>query len=82
MDKEAELIGTNDNDGSPAESSPPVPYRIICNSEYFIVLNPVQKKRPKETVRFDEGHKERGPVMLRGERREKSVLSSYQPSTE
>lgn len=52
MDKEAELIGTNDNDGSPAESSPPVPYRIICNSEYFIVLNPVQRK----TVRKDQGH--------------------------
>ena len=58
MDKEAELIGTNDNDGSPAESSPPVPYRILCNSEHFIVLNPVQRKRPKETVRVDDGHDE------------------------
>ncbi len=62
MGKEAELLGTNGNDGSPAESGPPVPYRIICNSEYFIVLNPVQRKRPKETVRVDEGHdKTAGP---------------------
>lgn len=58
MDKEAELLGANANDGSLAESSPPVPYRIICNSEHFIVLNPVQRKRPKETVRVDEGHEE------------------------
>ena len=72
MGKEAELLGMNGeaigNDGSPAESSPPVPYRIICNSEHFIVLNPVQRKRPKETVRVDERHEERGPVLLRGER--------------
>ena len=72
MDKEAELLWVNGeaigSDGSPAESGPPVPYRIICNSEHFIVLNPVQRKRPKETVRVDERHEERGPVLLRGER--------------
>ena len=60
MGKEAELLGMNGNDDSPAESSPPIPYRIICNSEYFIVLNPVQRKRPKETVWVDEGHDETG----------------------
>jgi hypothetical protein len=58
MSKEAELLGANGNDGSPAESSPPVPYRIICNSEHFIVLNPVQRKRPKEDFRVDEEHEE------------------------
>ena len=55
MSKEAELLGvkseTNGNDGKVAESRSLPPYRIICNSEHFIVLNPVQRKRPKETVR-------------------------------
>ena len=58
MDKETGLLGAKDNDGSPAESSPPVPYRIICNSEHFIVLNPVQRKRPKEDFQVDEEHEE------------------------
>ena len=58
MDKEEELLGTNANDGRPAGASPPVPYRIICNSEHFIVLNPVQRKRPKEDFRADQGQED------------------------
>ena len=58
MSKEAELLGSNTNDARSTGSCPPVPYRIICNSEHFIVLNPVQRKRPKEDFRVDEEHEE------------------------
>ena len=56
MSKEAELLGLNANNSMSTGSCPPVPYRIICNSEHFIVLNPVQWKRPKEDFRVDEEH--------------------------
>ena len=58
MGKEVELLGVSVNDGSPAESGPPVPYRIICNSEHFIVLNPVQRKKPNPPYRPDEPHED------------------------
>ena len=62
MGKKAGVLGleeeTNDKEDEAVESQPVPPYRIICNSEHFIVLNPVQRKRPKETVRIDEEHKE------------------------
>ena len=32
----------------PADPSPELTYRIICNSEYFIVLNPVQRRPIKK----------------------------------
>ena len=67
MDKNEEILGTNDekngNNEEQAESSSMPPYRIICNSEHFIVLNPAQKK-PRKDV--DKGRKERGTVMIKG----------------
>lgn len=57
----------NGNDTELTESSPMPPYRILCNSEHFIVINPAQKK-PRKNV--DNGHKKRGPVMIRGNERQ------------
>jgi hypothetical protein len=55
MNKKTKLLGenkeANDNDDGPVESRSMPPYRIICNSEHFIVLNPVQRK----TVKKDKG---------------------------
>ena len=59
MVKEAEVLEVKDeangNDGEVVESQPVTPYRIICNSEHFIVLNPVQRKTvKKERVRVND----------------------------
>ena len=66
-DKIDKVLGANNEmNGNETEltgSIPMPPYRILCNSEHFIVLNPTQKK-PRKNV--DNGHKERGPVILKG----------------
>lgn len=50
MGKTAKLSGQAD-----AEPTAP-PYRIICNSEHFIVLNPVRRTKPNPPNRPDEPH--------------------------
>lgn len=54
MSKQAELsetdkCETNGREGDLTEIRQMPPYRIICNSEHFIVLNPVRRSKPKET---------------------------------
>ena len=52
MDKPAKFSGQNET-----EPTAP-PYRIICNSEHFIVLNPVRRTKPKPPYRPDEPHED------------------------
>ena len=54
MGNSAKLSGQVD-----AEQTAP-PYRIICNSEHFIVLNPVRRTKPNPPCRPDEPHE--GPA--------------------
>ena len=50
MDKPAKLFGQT--------AGPTPPYRIICNSEHFIVLNPVRRTKPKPHYRPDTPHED------------------------
>lgn len=52
MDKSVKL---SDQNGT--EPTAP-PYRIICNSELFIVLNPVRRTKPNPPCRHDEPHED------------------------
>ncbi len=66
MDKSAKLSGQNgpkptsrphpQPEPAQPESLSTPPYRIICNSEHFIVLNPVRRTKPNPPYRPDEGH--------------------------
>ncbi len=66
MDKSAKLSGqikaeptahprSQPEPAQPESLSTP-PYRIICNSEHFIVLNPVRRTKPNPPYRPDEAH--------------------------
>ena len=37
-------------------STPALPYHILCNSEHFIVINPVRRTKPNPPYRSDEPH--------------------------
>ena len=54
-------------------TNPPLEYRILCNSEHFIVLNPGRRTKPQKTVHVDKAQKRTGPVILKAEQKEKTA---------